>query len=304
MPASKKAPKKTHQSAAFVQLVSHISFKNIYMRWQEIFYDDGEAYARNPQFNWVYDKLNLTRAQGVACSPVGVNPTNYPVCVKPITNLFGLSRDAHYIGNADDYDDYLLEERPSGQFWMPFVGGEQYSVDLVFSRGKVVFTDTFRCVASERVFGLPQVHIHEDGYALPERTVSFLEKKLRRYTGPANVEIIGGVVIEMHLRWSAENYMWRRRTEFVRMLPLWLGQRRTIPAVAEDVVYVPCFVDRDADVVACQDVLARYGGDRFKVYLDEVEGDHQQHYARLGVFVAGQDDVQEINLIKSRNNWV
>ena len=90
------------------------------MKWQELFYNDVEAYARNPDFNWVYDKLSLVKDQGIACAPVGVNPNNYPVCIRPIINLFGMSRDAHYIENIDDYEEYITDERPSGQFWMPF----------------------------------------------------------------------------------------------------------------------------------------------------------------------------------------
>ena len=81
------------------------------MKWQELFYNDVEAYARNPEFSWVYDKLNLIKDQGIACAPVGVNPTNYPVCIKPIVNLFGLSRDAHYIENIDDYEDFVDRKR-------------------------------------------------------------------------------------------------------------------------------------------------------------------------------------------------
>jgi hypothetical protein len=274
------------------------------MKWQELFYNDVEAYARNPEFSWVYDKLNLIKDQGIACAPVGVNPTNYPVCIKPIINLFGLSRDAHYIENIDEYEDYLTDERPSGQFWMPFINGNQYTIDLIFSKGKIIFMDVFQCIPSGRIFGLSEYHVHINDYALPRTVIEFLERKMRKYTGPMNIEVINDVVIEGHLRWNNDDYIWRRRTEFIKMLPLWLDKRKSIPFVTEDVAYVPCFVDREADIEACQDTLNQYGDNRFKVYLDEFDGDHHQGYVCLGTFVVRQHDLREINLIKVKNNWI
>ena len=58
------------------------------------------------------------------------------------------------------------------------------------------------------------------------------------------------------------------------------------------------------DIEACQDTLSQYGDNRFNVYLDEVDGDHFQGYIRLGTFVVAIEDVREIRLIKSKNNWL
>jgi hypothetical protein len=274
------------------------------MKWQELFYNDVEAYARNPDFNWVYDKLSLVKDQGIACAPVGVNPNNYPVCIRPIINLFGMSRDAHYIENIDDYEEYITDERPSGQFWMPFVNGKQYTIDLLFKRGKIVFMDVFQCIPSDKVFGLFEYNVHINDYALPRTVIEFLERKMRRYSGPMNIDVINDVIIEAHLRWNTDDYIWRKRTEFIKMLPLWLDKQKTIPLITENVVYIPCFVDREADIEAGQDTLSQYGDNKFRVYLDEVDGYHPQDYIRLGVFVVEIEDAREINLIKTKNNWL
>ena len=274
------------------------------MRWQELFYSDIEAYARNPQFNWVYDKLNLVKDQGIVCAPIGVNPNNYPVCIRPIINLFGMSRDAHYIENIDDYEEYITDERPSGQFWMPFINGNQYTIDLLFKRGKIVFMDVFQCAPSDKIFGLFEYYLHVNDYALPRTIIEFLERKMRKYSGPMNIDVIGDVIVEAHLRWNTDSFIWRRRTEFVKMLPLWLDKQKTIPLITENMVYIPCFVDKEADIEACQDTLSQYGDNRFNVYLDEIDGDHFQGYVRLGTFVVSVEDVREIHLIKSKNNWL
>jgi hypothetical protein len=274
------------------------------MKWEELFYNDIEAYTRNPDFNWIYDKLSLIKEQGIACAPVGVNPTNYPVCIRPVINLYGMSRDTNYIENIDDYDDYLTDMRPSGQFWMPYLKENQYTIDLLFSKGKIVFMDVFRCVASEQVFGLSDNNIHINDYALPRNIIDFLERKMRKYTGPLNIEVIKDVIIECHLRWNTNNFMWRRRTEFIKMLPIWLDKRRNIPLITDDIVYIPCFVDMEADIESCQVTMRQYGINRFKVYMDDIDGDHEQDYIRIGVFVVKEEDVREIKLIKSKNNWL
>jgi len=274
------------------------------MKWQELFYNDVQAYMRHEDINWVYNKMALIKGQGIACAPVGVYPTNYPVCVKPIINLYGMSRDAHLVESSEDYEEYLLEERPSGQFWMPFLSGTQHTVDMLFRRGKIVFVDAFKCTPSDDIFGLFDSHVHVNDYVLPKNVADFLERKLRRYTGPLNVEIIDNVVIEVHLRWNGDNYMWRRRTEFIKCLPLWLSQCRAIPRIQEDVAYIPCFVDRDADLEVCQSTLYQYNDTRLRVHLDDVDGEHQQQYIRIGMFVVRNEDAREVKLIKIKNNWI
>lgn len=274
------------------------------MKWEQLFYNDIEAYTKYSEFNWVYDKLTLIKEQGVACAPVGVNPTNYPVCIKPIVNLYGMSRDARYIENIEEYDDYLEDERPSGQFWMPYINDKQYTIDLLFHNGKIVFMDVFMCVPSERVFGLFDSHVHINDYALPKNIIEFLERKMRKYSGPMNIEVINTIIIEAHLRWNGDNYIWRKRTEVVKMIPLWMDKRKTIPLINENAVYIPCFVDREADIEACQETLMKYCDNRFKIYLDDGDGDHQQDYIRIGMFVVKDSDMREVKLIKVKNNWL
>ena len=98
--------------------------------------------------------------------------------------------------------------------------------------------------------------------------------------------------------------MWRRRTEFIKCLPLWLSQCRAIPRIQEDVAYIPCFVDRDADLEVCQSTLYQYNDTRLRVHLDDVDGEHQQQYIRIGMFVVRNEDAREVKLIKIKNNWI
>ena len=46
-----------------------------------------------PKYHNIYNKLWLSEIQGVPCGPMGVQPGAYPVIMKPIINLFGMSRE-------------------------------------------------------------------------------------------------------------------------------------------------------------------------------------------------------------------
>ena len=53
---------------------------------------DDIAYTINRDFRWAYNKLTITQMQNIPCGPVGTLPTEYPVCVKPMMNLFPCNR--------------------------------------------------------------------------------------------------------------------------------------------------------------------------------------------------------------------
>ena len=96
---------------------------------------DERAYIAYPQYNWVYNKIKICETQGIEAYPHGIDPTEYPVFSKPITNLFGMSEEARVMNSWDEDVDY----RP-GHFWMPLLRGEQLSTDLVTING-VIFWD-------------------------------------------------------------------------------------------------------------------------------------------------------------------
>jgi len=79
--------------------------------------EDPDAYEWYPQQAWVYDKLRLCASQGITCAPHGVEPPEFPVFSKPITNLRGMGVGSRVLHSPADYRRHLMP----GHFWMPLL---------------------------------------------------------------------------------------------------------------------------------------------------------------------------------------
>jgi hypothetical protein len=58
---------------------------------------DADAYALNPKYRWVYNKLAIAELQHLECGPHGTEPGFFPIFSKPIYNLGGMGADARLI---------------------------------------------------------------------------------------------------------------------------------------------------------------------------------------------------------------
>lgn len=163
--------------------------------------NDAHAWRLNPEYRRVYDKLWIALNQGVTAAPVGVSPMDMGfeaderVFVKPITNLHGVSLDARAVW-AD-----AVPVHP-GCFWSRLLEGVQTSTDCLLRDGKTLWFAHSR--ASQEKSGNRPVY-WEIGVDLPEREPTIarlLGRWLPGYTGLCNLEMIGGYVIEAHLRGS------------------------------------------------------------------------------------------------------
>src|SRR3989338_6397160 len=82
---------------------------------------DEAAWNHFEKHGWVYLKLNVTLSQEIRCAPIGFNPDDYPVFVKPICNLLGMGVGARKVSN---YEEYKECQHLSGYFWMEHLEGE------------------------------------------------------------------------------------------------------------------------------------------------------------------------------------
>jgi hypothetical protein len=159
---------------------------------------DDAAWQLHPEHQWIYDRLRLTQAQGLPCGPAGTRPRMSPYVIKPIINLSGLSQGCFvfHAYEQDQFDDW------PGFFWMPYLPGDQFSIDVVMLRGRMRDLIATRCYPIGDGFGL--FAGFEVDTLLPygvEPTIqTFLEAHLPEYTGVVNVEVIGKALIEVHLR--------------------------------------------------------------------------------------------------------
>lgn len=160
--------------------------------------EDSDAWTWNPHHRWVYDKLAIALSQNLAAAPHGVAPQNYPVFSKPIYNLKGMGVGSRPLHSPQDY----VEAYQAGHFWATLLEGEHISSDVAL------------------VDGAPQWWRHATGiasgagtfdyWAIQAETAPDVEgwcgawcrQNLKGYTGLANLETIGGRIIEVHLRFA------------------------------------------------------------------------------------------------------
>jgi hypothetical protein len=160
--------------------------------------EDPDAYEWYPQQRWVYDKLRLCASQGIACAPHGVEPPEFPVFSKPITNLRGMGVGSRVLRSPADYRRYLTP----GHFWMPLLEGEHVSTDVAVVQGRACWSrhscgipagggtfDYWTIEAARR----PQLEAY---------LADWLTGNIGSYTGMMNFESIGGRIIDAHLRFA------------------------------------------------------------------------------------------------------
>lgn len=151
-------------------------------------YDD-EVWPTVPDNDlWVFDKLILSRKLGHTCGPAGVavpRPDWY--VVRPCVNLNGLGLGS-YITHIED-DTYHL---PVGTFWQEVFCGDHLSVDYL-NGDHLRTTQGWKQEGSTSRFTRWCITDQQPG--LPD----LVQDLVTRYTR-VNVEMIGGSVIEVHLR--------------------------------------------------------------------------------------------------------
>lgn len=167
--------------------------------------DDTDAWIQNPDHNFVYNKLWIAQSQGISCGPMNVYPNKYPIIFKPIINLYGMSRGFKIITSEKDYDESIKD----GFFWEEYLKGEHYCVDLIIVKGKVNFFSALKSIPSDD--GSFEYHESIPEYELPEHINFWIQEYLEEYTGPLNIELISGLIIEAHLRLNGDFQLYNKK---------------------------------------------------------------------------------------------
>lgn len=166
---------------------------------------DDEAYKQYCDHNWVYNKLELCKKQGIEAYPHGIVPKKFPVFSKPITNMFGMSINARPIDESiiDDDNEWSVADYCPGHFWMPILEGPQRSTDYVLLNGRTMWHSSMAPIVDGKgsFVGWEKTHF-------PEEMQEFIDHWtwmwLSEFTGVVNFETIGDCIIECHLRMSPQ----------------------------------------------------------------------------------------------------
>lgn len=160
--------------------------------------DDEHAYEIYPEHRWIYNKLLICDTQGIPGAPHGVPPPGFPIFSKPIYNMHGMGVGGHVVHSEVEFATCMH----AGHMWMTMMEGEHVSSDVVLLGGEPQWwRHTTGRPLGDGVFDYWTVHAGE----MPELESycgEWFRRNLRGYSGAANLETIGGKIIEVHLRFA------------------------------------------------------------------------------------------------------
>ena len=166
-----------------------------------------------PEHAWVLDKLQLALRLGHIAGPRGVEvPKPGRYIVRPTTNPFGMEGSVSFV----EFEKTWTCDVPPGYFWSEIFNGPHSTVD--YSWGRLMFTAIAERDSKGRFCSWKKVPNTMHKITLPQCLKSVLEQYPL-----ANIEAIGGNIIEVHLRGNPD-FLYGN-SEF---LPVYAGQS-TVP---------------------------------------------------------------------------
>lgn len=160
--------------------------------------DDPDAYDLFPAHRWIYNKLLICETQGLPHGPHGVMPPAFPVFSKPIFNMKGMGIGSRIIETREAYEDSLAP----GHMWMPLIQGEHMSTDVAVEDGAARWwRHTIAKPSGRGMFDYWSV-LAEGRSVLETYLGDWLTRHLKGYSGMVNIETMGGLIIECHLRFA------------------------------------------------------------------------------------------------------
>lgn len=198
--------------------------------------NDFEAWVQYPEHQHVYNKLYIAQKQGLDAGPIGIYPTSYPVVIKPIINLYGMSNKFTKISSKCEF--LRVEKDNIGLFWEKYLSGCQYNIDINMENGKIVQYYTVKSIPDDN--GMFKCHYYYPKYRLSKKIITFLCKILYNYTGFVNIEVINNYIIEIHLRLNGDLFIYSKKNIDKMMV-----KQRTI---LKKKYFYPIFVKDDVEI--------------------------------------------------------
>ncbi len=159
---------------------------------------DIDAFQTYHNNNWIYNKYTISKLQNLNCNIIPITPTFFPVIIKPIYNLTGMSKDVYKITCKEQFNIFDTHQG----FWSPCFEGTHRSIDCVIINNKVIWTCCFIGYKLEGIIGAFD-YWELTWKDIPQYLLNNINKivsKLDNYTGILNVESIEDNIIECHLR--------------------------------------------------------------------------------------------------------
>lgn len=150
--------------------------------------NDFQAYKTFKSKNYVYNKKWIAESQGVKCGEQA--PSQFPVIVRPITNLYGMGKGTYYL-----YNDKSIQK---DCFWTEILKGNHISLDVFYNKHGIQKTIAFRGYPGKLFTFLCWEYLPD--YEISSEINNWINTHMKNYIGVFNIEIIGDKIIECHLR--------------------------------------------------------------------------------------------------------
>ena len=208
----------------------------------KIFLTDFNCWINYKEHNWIYNKLDLAQMQNLISAPWPIIPKNYPVIIKPIINLLGMSRGFKIINNIDEF---LELKNKDGYFWEEYLDGKQINLDFIILNGKII--DYFAVYSEPEKDGSFKYHKYLLDYKLDEKIVTFVNNNFKEYKGFLNLETINDKIIEGHLRLNGDYFIYSKEM-IDNFINFYITENYKKNIELKEIFYFPVFVKKDINI--------------------------------------------------------
>lgn len=208
---------------------------------EELFLTDFNCWINYKQHNWIYNKLDLAQKQNLISAPWPIIPKNYPVIIKPIINLLGMSRGFQIINTIDEF---LELKNKDGYFWEEYLDGQQINLDLIVLNGEII--DYFAVYSEPQKDGSFSYHKYLNNYKLSNKIEKFVKNNFKDYKGFLNLETINDMIIEGHLRLNGDYFIYNE--EIINNFINFYLTNKYKKIQIEEIFYFPIFVKNNIEI--------------------------------------------------------
>lgn len=259
-----------------------MTINDIVEEWDlDLITNDISAWMYYPKYNFVYNKLWIAESQGLECAPMGIYPSEYPIIIKPIINLFGMSRGFRIIKDDDEYDNNIMD----GFFWEEYLSGDHLCIDLILLEGKIKFHSCLKSISNNN--GTFRCHYLIKNHVLSKHITDWIDEHLSDYTGCLNLETIDNKIIECHLRLNGDSQLYNEDF-FIQVDAILKNKISKINFELEMKYLFPIFVDKDfnedlVDKDEIKEIIKE--GNGLTVFFQDIDGEYQsEHKSRFLIF--------------------
>ncbi len=155
--------------------------------------NDIDAWLFYPKYRFLYNKMQICQFQKILHAPMPIRPSQYPLVIKPITNLCGMGLDSFKVNNKKEFQEHWFHTG----FWMEYFEGIHRSFDLFVINGVIKWWVCFKGIPLSTFGGFDYWETID--VELPDIVIE-LVKHISEFQGIVNIECIGDKIIECHLR--------------------------------------------------------------------------------------------------------